>query len=68
MVAWSLDGNGLSCPVGSQEIGGEFSVVALAWLQWQLKGDKKAAKMFVGKDNELSKRKDWTLEKNAKMQ
>ena len=48
--------------------GGEFSVVALAWLQWQLKGDKKAAKMFVGKDNELSKRKDWTLEKNAKMQ
>jgi len=48
--------------------GGEFSVVALAWLQWQLKGDKKAAKMFEGKDNELSKRKDWTLEKNAKMQ
>ena len=45
--------------------GGEFSVVALAWLNWQLKGDKNAAKMFQGKASELSKRKDWTLEKNA---
>ena len=35
--------------------GGEFTVVALAWLQWQLKGDKKAAKMFVGNDCDLSK-------------
>ena len=49
-----------------QPHGGEFSVVALAWLQWQLKGDKQAAKMFKGKNNELSKRKDWTFEKNAK--
>ena len=45
--------------------GGEFSVVALAWLNWQLKGDKNAAKMFQGKACELSKRKDWTVEKNA---
>ena len=45
--------------------GGEFSVVALAWLNWQLKGDAKAAKMFQGKACELSKRKDWTIEKNA---
>ena len=45
--------------------GGEFSVVALAWLNWQLKGDKKAAKRFQGKVSELSQRKDWTLEKNA---
>ena len=49
-----------------QPHGGEFSVVALAWLQWQLKGDKQAAKMFKGNDCELSKRKDWTLEKNKK--
>ena len=46
--------------------GGEFSVVALAWLNWQLKGDQQAAKMFKGNDCELSKRKDWTIEKNAK--
>ena len=48
-----------------QPHGGEFSVVALAWLQWQLKGDQQAAKMFRGNDCELSKRKDWTIEKNA---
>ena len=44
--------------------GGEFTVAALAWLNWQLKGDKKAAKMFTKK--ELLKRKDWTLEHNGK--
>jgi hypothetical protein len=49
-----------------QPHGGEFSVVALAWLQWQLKGDKEAARMFKGDDNLLQKRKDWTLEKNEK--
>jgi hypothetical protein len=48
-----------------QPHGGEFSVVALAWLQWQLKGDQQAAKMFRGNDCELSKRKDWTIEKNV---
>ncbi len=49
-----------------QPHGGEFTIVALAWLNWQLKGDRQAAKMFKGKDCELSKRKDWTIEKNAK--
>lgn len=44
--------------------GGEFTVVALAWLDWQLKSDKQAAKMFQGKDCDLLKRKDWTIEKN----
>ena len=47
--------------------GGEFTVVALAWLDWQLKDSKEAAKMFKGKDYGLKNRKDWTLEKNAKM-
>jgi hypothetical protein len=28
--------------------GGTFSRVALAWLDWQLKGNKEAAKMFQG--------------------
>lgn len=45
--------------------GGEFTVVALAWLDWQLKGDKEAAKMFLGKDCGLSKREKWTIEKNG---
>jgi hypothetical protein len=50
-----------------QPHGGEFSVVALAWLDWQLKGDKEAAKMFVGKEPLLSKREGWTIEKNEKV-
>ena len=58
-------------PVGhggtyAQPHGGEFSVVALAWLNWQLKGDQQAAKMFKGADCELSKREGWTIEKNDK--
>lgn len=54
-------------PTRQPSDGGEFSVVALAWLQWQLKGDQQAAKMFVGKNNLLQKREDWTLEKNKKL-
>ena len=59
-------------PVGhggtySQPHGGEFSIVALGWLDWQLKGNKEAAKMFVGKDCGLSKRQGWTIEKNKKV-
>ena len=56
-------------PVGhggtyAQPHGGEFSIPALAWLNWNLKGDKNAAKMFLGNDNGMSQRKDWTIEKN----
>ncbi len=59
-------------PVGhggtyAQPHGGEFTVVALAWLDWQLKQDADAARMFEDPDNGLSKRKDWTLEKNRLM-
>ena len=50
-----------------QPHGGEFSIVALAWLQWQLKGDKQAAKMFEGKTPGILQRKDWTIEKNKLM-
>lgn len=44
--------------------GGEFTIPALAWLNWQLKGDKETAKMFIGKKPQLLQRKDWTLEAN----
>jgi dienelactone hydrolase len=39
--------------------GGEWANVASNWLLWQLKGDKKAAKMFVGNDCELCKNPNW---------
>ncbi len=48
--------------------GGEFSVVALAWLDWQLKGDADAARMFIGKHPLLSERPGWTLDRNKKME
>ncbi len=48
-----------------QDHGGEFTVPALAWLQWQLKGDKEAAKLFQGADCGLANREGWTVEKNG---
>lgn len=58
-------------PVGhggtyAQPHGGEFAVVALEWLNWQLKKDQEAGLMFKGDDCGLSKRKGWTIEKNKK--
>ncbi len=50
----------------AQPHGGEFAVVARNWLDWQLKGDENAAKMFVGKKCGLSTRPGWTIEKNGK--
>jgi len=62
----------VNLPVGHggtyrQPHGGEFSPVALAWLQWQLKGDLEAAKMFTGKKPAILQREGWTIEKNKKM-
>ena len=62
----------VNLPVGhggtySQPHGGEFAIVARAWLDWQLKGDKEAAKMFTGDSPAILKRRDWTLHKNAKV-
>ena len=56
-------------PVGhggtySKPYGGEFAIPAVAWLKWQLKGDKEAAKLFQGDVCGLSQREGWTVEKN----
>lgn len=45
--------------------GGEFTVPAIAWLKWQLKGDQEAARMFQGEPCGLAQREGWTTEKNA---
>lgn len=47
----------------SQPHGGEFAKVATAWFQWQLKGDKTAAKLFTGNPSGLSKSPVWKVEK-----
>jgi hypothetical protein len=41
--------------------GGEFANVASDWLLWQFKADKKAAKVFVGKDCRLCTNSDWDV-------
>ena len=63
----------VNLPVGhggtyNQPHGGEFAIVARAWLDWQLKGNKEASKMFVGDNPAILQRPDWTLEKNVKVQ
>jgi len=39
--------------------GGEWANVASSWARWQLKGDKEAGKMFVGKDCALCTNPNW---------
>jgi len=42
--------------------GGREASVAVKWLDWQLKGDAQAAKLFVGPDCGLCKDRDWKVE------
>ncbi|HEY6456319.1 MAG TPA: hypothetical protein VIY90_13685 [Steroidobacteraceae bacterium] len=46
-----------------QPNGGAVASVAVSWLQWQLRGDKKAAARFIGKDCGVCKDPKWTLAK-----
>ena len=39
--------------------GGAFGQVGAAWLQWQLKGDQNASRMFVGADCGLCTKPEW---------
>ena len=41
--------------------GGPSATVAVKWLEWQLRGDKKAAGYFLGKDCGICQDKDWTV-------
>jgi hypothetical protein len=43
--------------------GGPFAPVAVAWLDWQLKRSKAAAKMFTGADCTLCKDPKWVVKK-----
>jgi hypothetical protein len=42
--------------------GGKYTPVALAWLDWQLKGRVKASNMFLGEDSQLKQDPEWTVE------
>jgi dienelactone hydrolase len=41
--------------------GGEFAQVAVSWLDWQLKGNRRAGAMFSGPDCGLCRDKEWTV-------
>lgn len=45
------------------EGGGLFGEVGLAWLNWQLKGDKRAAAYFLGPRCKLCTNRIWTVQK-----
>ena len=45
-----------------QPNGGPAARAVVAWLQWQLRGDKDAEKWFVGKDCKLCTDPRWTIE------
>ena len=54
-------------PVGhgstfSKPMGGAVAHVAVDWLEWQLKGDKTAARTFMGANCRLCSGTDWSID------
>jgi len=45
----------------SERNGGEFAGIAVGWLNWQLKKDRNAARLFVGKDCGLCVNPQWVV-------
>lgn len=45
--------------------GGEFANIAVAWLRWQLKGDKQSGRTFSGATCLLCKDPNWTVTKKS---
>jgi len=55
-------------PVGhggtfNQPNGGAAASVAVSWLEWQLRGDARSAKRFVGEDCGLCQDAQWSLQR-----
>lgn len=46
----------------AQPAGGDFTRVALAWLDWQLKGVSSASRTFLGEESVLNRDPNWTVE------
>ena len=46
-----------------QPHGGDFAIVATAWLNWQLKNDNESAKMFEGDSCGVSQMPGWRVDK-----
>ena len=48
-----------------EENGGDVARFSVAWLNWQLRGDAEAGKMFAGADCELCKDPKWKIERKG---
>jgi dienelactone hydrolase len=48
-----------------QQNGGELGRVAVAWLDWQLRGNERAARMFTGADCTLCRDSAWHVQKKG---
>lgn len=46
----------------AQPHGGAYTPVALAWLDWQLKGDEAASETFLSENSALRRDPNWTIE------
>ena len=60
----------LNLPVGHggtffEPMGGAVAHVAVDWLEWQLRGDRTAARTFKGQNCRLCSGTDWTIEKKG---
>ncbi len=42
--------------------GGRYTPVALAWLNWNLKGQNEASKLFIGENSGLKRDPEWTID------
>ena len=61
-VIWAYERGVLHSGTYGERYGGEFGGVAVGWLNWQLKGDRRAAKMFVGPDCGLCVNPRWVVQ------
>jgi len=62
---WASTDLPLDAHAGSfrEKNGGKFGVVGVAWLEWQLKGDQKAARIFQGSSCGLCVNSQWEVHK-----
>ena len=47
----------------TQPHGSDWAMASVAWLQWQLKGNAEAGKLFTGNPPGLAGKEGWTVDK-----
>jgi dienelactone hydrolase len=49
----------------AQARGGSYAVIAKAWLDWHIKGERSASRMFIGADCTLCRDADWKISRRS---